>query len=153
MMPIPVQPLDVTDPAIAELVWRLQRAAYKVEAELVGFDGIPPLHESLEDLVAAPLNWLGVAEAGGRIVAALAFTEADGRIDIDRLMVDPDGFRNGYGAALVGALDTAASITVSTGAANIPAHRLYEARGFSRAHDEEVAPGMWITHFAREPTP
>lgn len=150
MMSVPVHSLDLNDPTVAHQVWRLQRAAYRVEAELIGFDGIPPLHESLEDLIAARLQWIGIEEPDGHIAAALAYTEAEQHIEIDRLVVMPDRFRLGFGAALVGALDRSAMITVSTGAVNGPAHRLYEAQGFTRTRDEEIVPGMWIAHFTRE---
>lgn len=150
MTPVPVHSLDLADPTVADQVWQLQRAAYRVEAELVGFDGIPPLHESLEDLVAAPLKWIGVEESDGQIAAALAYTETDDRIDIDRLVVMPDRFRLGFGTALLSALGRSAMITVSTGAVNGPAHRLYESQGFTRTRDEEVVPGMWIAHFTKE---
>lgn len=41
-----VETIDITDPAIAAVVVRLQRAAYRAEAELIGSDRIPPLSES-----------------------------------------------------------------------------------------------------------
>jgi hypothetical protein len=34
--------LDLSDPDTLRRVWELQRAAYAVEAELIGFAGIPP---------------------------------------------------------------------------------------------------------------
>jgi len=42
--------LDLSDPDTLRRVWELQRAAYAVEAELIGFAGIPPLRESLRQL-------------------------------------------------------------------------------------------------------
>lgn len=145
-----VEHLDLSDPSTAAAVLQLQHAAYRVEADLIGSEAIPPLHESLEELVRAPLQWLGVLEPGGGIEAALAYTAVDGVIDIDRLMVSPTRFRRGYGAALVAELGQRASITVSTGRANTPAHRFYVALGFERRHDEEVIPGLFVTHFIRK---
>ena len=52
--------LDV-DVAVAERVLQIQRAAYAVEAELVGYDAIPPLHETLAELQSQPLIFLGVS--------------------------------------------------------------------------------------------
>lgn len=37
----PVRPLDLTDDRTARAVHRIGLAAYAVEAELIGFDGIP----------------------------------------------------------------------------------------------------------------
>lgn len=152
-MPLPaVESLDIQDGPTARAVLSIQRAAYRVEADLVGFDGIPPLHETLDDLVSRPLTWLGVRSVDGVVVAALGYTERAGHVDIDRLVVAPDHFRHGMASALVGALDPRMRITVATGTANRPAHRLYEAHGFAQTGDEMIAPGLSITHFEREGT-
>lgn len=145
-----VEVLDLSDPSTAAAVLRLQHAAYRVEADLIGFEDIPPLHETLMQLVGTPLQWLGVRSPDGDIAAALAYTTDDTSVDIDRLVVSPDLFRNGYGSALVAAIDPTATVTVSTGSANVPAHRLYEGLGFAKAHDEEIVPGLSITHFVRK---
>jgi hypothetical protein len=42
--------LDLSDPGTLRRLRDLQRASYAVEAELIGFDGIPALRESLEEL-------------------------------------------------------------------------------------------------------
>ena len=144
------QVLDLSDAITAAAVLRLQHAAYRIEADLIGFEGIPPLYETLEQLVEAPLQWIGVRSPDGDIAAVLAYTGDDTRIDIDRLIVSPDHFRNRYGTALVAALDPTATVTVSTGSANAPAHRLYEGLGFVRIRAEEVVPGLSITHFVRK---
>lgn len=144
--------LDLSDVAVATQVLAVQRAAYRVEADLIGFEEIPPLHESLDDLMQAPLVWYGIADDGA-VVAAIAFTETDQGIDIDRLVVAPSAARRGYGSALVAALDQSATITVSTGAMNAPAHRLYEAHGFSRVGESGPVAGLLVTHFERESRP
>ncbi|CAB4602912.1 MAG: hypothetical protein F2534_22915 [Actinobacteria bacterium] len=53
-----IERLDLSDPAIAAQVLAIQRAAYAQEAELVGYDAIPPLHETLDELRSQPLEWL-----------------------------------------------------------------------------------------------
>jgi GNAT superfamily N-acetyltransferase len=148
-----VESLDLADPTTAAAVLMLQHSAYRVEADLIEFDGIPPLHESLEDLVAAPLHWIGVRTGVGELVGALAYTIDDESLDIDRLVISPDRFRNGYGSALVRALDPGLTITVSTGSANAPAHRFYATHGFVTTFEEEVVPGLMATHFERRPGP
>lgn len=42
-----LRPLDLSDPDVADRVVAIQRAAYRVEADLIGFDGIPPLHDTV----------------------------------------------------------------------------------------------------------
>lgn len=145
----PVYPLDLTRPSVARQVLALQRAAYRVEADLIGFDGIPPLHESLSDLVATPCSWLGIFELD-TVVAAIAFVQDGRNIDIDRLVVAPAAARQGLGSALVGALDPEATITVSTGTKNLPAHRLYKALGFESIGESSPVAGLQVTHFERK---
>jgi hypothetical protein len=41
------------DGEVARALWRVQHAAYTVEAALIGDGRIPPLQEDLEDLQAA----------------------------------------------------------------------------------------------------
>jgi ribosomal protein S18 acetylase RimI-like enzyme len=144
--------LDATDRAVAAELVAVQRASYAVEAELIGFDGIPALRESVEELVAAGLVWLGVLE-DGRLAAALAYARLAGVVDVDRLVVAPWAFRRGYGRALVTALierEPAGRFLVSTGSRNQPARRLYESLGFHVVGEREVAPGIMVTRYELE---
>ncbi|MGW4475767.1 GNAT family N-acetyltransferase [Nonomuraea sp. NPDC004354] len=130
----------------------LQHAAYAVEAELIGDDRIPPLRETLDDLIAAPLAWRGAFDDEGMLVGAVAWTETDDLVDIDRLVVDPRAHRQGIGRTLVAELlDRADGRTtvVSTGRGNVPARTLYERLGFTRIEDIEVISGLWITRYER----
>lgn len=141
-----IEPLDLADPATAADVLRMQRAAYRVEAELIGFDGIPPLHESPEELIAAPLEWKGI-RAGGRVVAAIAVTGVGDHCDVDRLIVDPSAHRRGLGRRLMQSVLMHRLVTVSTGEANDPAVSLYESLGFRRVGRREIAPCVWTVQF------
>ncbi len=121
-----VRPLDVDDDETANAVLALQRAAYAVEAGLIGSDGIPALTETLQQLRNADESWFGALDPEtGRLVGAVAWRElADGTVDICRLVVAPEAFRQGIATALLNALDgafPARSMIVSTGRANEPA--------------------------------
>ncbi|WP_084959398.1 GNAT family N-acetyltransferase [Thermoactinospora rubra] len=129
----------------------LQRASYAVEALLIGDDRIPPLHESLDDLLAAPLTWLGAIEED-RLLGAIAWEESPGELDIHRLVVDPSAFRRGIGRRLVEEVVRRAGgrpVVVSTGRDNVPARTLYERLGFLHKEDVEVIPGLWIARYRR----
>ncbi|MEV4365949.1 GNAT family N-acetyltransferase [Nonomuraea sp. NPDC049637] len=131
----------------------LQRAAYAVEAALIGDDRIPPLHEPLSDLLAAPLTWVGAFD-GDALLGAIAWEADATTLDINRLVVSPSAFRRGIGRLLVAtALDRAAgrTVLVSTGRDNIPARSLYEGYGFAWLNDIEVIPGLWITNYHLTP--
>jgi ribosomal protein S18 acetylase RimI-like enzyme len=156
--PVEVIPLDLAEPGLpAELV-RLQRAAYAVEAALIGDDRIPPLHEDAEQLRAAGLQWLGVPgphraafrRRSPALAAAVAWVVEDGVLDLHRLVVDPSCARRGLGRALVQHLLDAhpdGPAVVSTGRGNAPARRLYEGLGFSEVGTVEVLPGLQVVRY------
>ncbi|RVX44383.1 acetyltransferase (GNAT) family protein [Nonomuraea polychroma] len=146
-----ISPVD--HPLGVELL-ALQKAAYAVEAELIGDDRIPPLHESLEELRAQPLRWLGAVDEDGRLVGAVAWEETGDEVDVNRLVVHPSAVRRGIGRALVKeALVRAGArrVVVATGRDNSPARRLYEGLGFALAGEVEVIPGLWIANYALLP--
>ena len=136
--------LDITEPGVAERVVELQRSAYAVEAELIGFDGIPPLHESASDVISLSIEWVGAFE-DGTLVGGIGYRDRATERDIDRLFVDPALARRGIGRALVNAVLGVARVTVSTGTANPPALALYESLGFQRQGITEIAPGITVT--------
>ena len=151
----PVLPvvLDLADVSIARSVLALQRESYAVEAALIGSDGIPQLTETLEELRAAGLDWLGTFDETG-LTGAVAWTLLDGRtLDIHRLVVTPRAFRRGVASALLDELDArfpGHTMLVSTGRGNGPALELYRRRGFTVAREREAIPGLWITELSRE---
>ena len=145
---ISIESLDLSRRSDAERLLQLQQSAYRVEADLIGFDGIPPLQETLEELMGQPLEWLGI-RSNGEIVAALAYVTSGDVLDIDRLVVAPDHFGRGYGSALVASLLDHPHITVSTGTANLPARRLYEKLGFTATKEVEIVPDMTVTRYER----
>ncbi|MEU0785409.1 GNAT family N-acetyltransferase [Streptomyces sp. NPDC006173] len=141
------------DDAAAVSVHRIGRRAYAVEAELIGFDGIPGLQESMDEMRGRPLRWLGAIADSGRIAAFVAWQSParEGIVDIDRVCVDPDWFRYGLASRLIRHLlaDLApdGDVQVSTGAANSPAVALYESLGFSRTGTIEPVPGLRMAQF------
>ncbi|MFD7915253.1 GNAT family N-acetyltransferase [Streptomyces sp. NPDC059752] len=151
-----IRPLDLTDDATAAAVHRIGRAAYAVEAELIGFDGIPALGESLADMRVRPLNWVGAVAEDGVPAGFLAWEEADGVVCIDRLCVDPAWFRQGVASLLLRhaltELFPGRQVEVTTGAANAPAVTLYERLGFTRSLDFSPVPGLIMASFGRAAT-
>jgi ribosomal protein S18 acetylase RimI-like enzyme len=145
-----IEALDLSDRPTAARVVEIQRAAYAVEAALIGFDGIPARSATLENLLATAMRfeWSGIRSAG-TVVAAMAVSMESGMCDIDRLVVDPGWFRRGLARALLSALPTGVAVTVSTGSANGPGIALYEGMGFVAESVETVAPGLEVTHLRR----
>jgi ribosomal protein S18 acetylase RimI-like enzyme len=139
--------LDLSDDTVLRELWTVQRLAYAVEAELIGFDGIPPLHESLDDLGACDETFLGLYDSEG-LAGAVSYRLDGSTVDICRLVVHPRAHRRGIASKLLDALPDGPQ-TVSTGTRNEPALRLYRKRGFSETGTREVAPGVSITDLAR----
>jgi ribosomal protein S18 acetylase RimI-like enzyme len=149
-------PLDLADEAIARSVLALQRDAYAVEAELIAADGIPQLTETLGELQAAKLDWLGTFDETGLTGAVSWKVLDDGTIDIHRLVVAPRAFRRGIATTLLDALDArfrSRHTVVSTGRDNGPARELYRRRGFAVVREREVIPGLWVTDLERRAGP
>lgn len=145
-----VQVLDHRDPAVADRLVALQRAAYRIEADLVGTDSLPPLHESAADVRELDLVFLGVGV--DPVNAALGYRVRDGLLDIDRLAVAPGHHRQGLGRRLVAFVLAVVPHThaeVSTGAANAPARRLYERCGFVEVATGEPVPGLSVVTYRR----
>jgi len=144
--------LDLADEGIARSVLALQREAYAVEAELIAADGIPQLTETLGELQAAGLDWLGTFDETGLTGAASWKVLDDGTVDIHRLVVAPRAFRRGTATALLDALDArfpGRRTLVSTGRDNGPARELYRRRGFTVVREREAIAGLWITDLER----
>lgn len=140
-------PDPAADPYYARILLDLQKAAYSIEARLLGDDRIPPLNDTLVDIAAWRGHWI-VAWDGVQLLGAVAWDDHGDRLEIDRLMVAPPAHRRGVGSALVQRVIGASErrpIDAATGRDNPPAIGIYEKHGFEVVGDEEVPPGIWIT--------
>ncbi|RLU86877.1 GNAT family N-acetyltransferase [Streptomyces griseocarneus] len=146
-----IRRLDLTDAPTAGAAHRITKAAYFVEAKLIDFDGIPALRESLAEMRAHPLTWLGALTPDGQLAALVAYGPATDPVEIDRVCVDPAWFRHGLASRLLrhlmNELAPTQDLIVSTGAANEPAIALYEHLGFTRTQDFSPVPGLTMARF------
>lgn len=159
--------LDRGDPATAEAFAALQRVAYRVEADLIGTSALPALHETAGD-VQATAGWLvgalepdapGLAAVPwapaqcGRLAGAVSWVSDGEVVEVDRLVVHPAAFRRGIATLLLDEVDRrepgARGVVVATAAANLPARRLYERRGFTARGEEDAPGGVRIVRFER----
>jgi ribosomal protein S18 acetylase RimI-like enzyme len=141
-----------TDDEINQLL-TLQRAAYQVEADLIGFYDIPPLYDNAETLLSSHETFFGFY-IDDRLVGVISY-QLDGQtLDIFRLCVDPACFRRGIARALLDFVEHAESgvtcIIVSTGSLNTPARQLYERHGFTRKGEQSIAEGVRISHYEKQ---
>ena len=143
-----VRSIELADVAVAARVVEIQQAAYRVEAQMIGFDRIPPLLETIDDVRSQPLSWLGSFEEHP-LAGIIGWTVANGVCDIDRLAVHPTFARRGHGRRLVSHLLQHDTIIVSTGTNNVPARHLYESLGFIRTGEHEIADGVTVAAYER----
>ena len=142
--------IDPSDLSVAVRIVEIQRSAYAVEAELIGFDGIPQLGETVEEVRAlTDMHWRGAFD-DQELVGVIAWRVDDEVVDIDRLAVDPAHSRRGYGRRLVRTVPTGEITIVSTGAENAPARSLYMREGFVHVGETEVAPNIFLANFRRD---
>lgn len=140
--------IDQTDEKIARDIQSIQRPAYRIEAELMGFHDIPHISETIDEIQQSEETFLGYQD--GYLKGFISYKEENGVVDIYRLVVDPLQFRQGIARSLVDHLlqqKNSAEFIVSTGTANVPARKLYESFGFREEETFEVAPGVTCTQF------
>lgn len=146
--------LNLQDEITVNELWSLQHKAYRLEAELIGFQEIPPLMETREMLSRSGETFFGCFDEDEELMGAIAVEEeSPGQLTITRMMVSPDYFRRGIASLLLNyVFEHYASMKlyiVSTGKLNMPAVSLYKKHGFLPTLTEEVAPGVELIEFHR----
>ena len=125
--------LDLADDALAATLVELQQAAYRVEAELIGFADLPPLRDDVAALRRSGEPFLGACDRG-TLAGAVSYRIDGDTLDVHRLVVNQARFRQGIGRRLLAGVEARAPrpgrVVVSTGAANAPARALYEAASY-----------------------
>jgi ribosomal protein S18 acetylase RimI-like enzyme len=129
-----VRPLDHRHLPVAERIHAIQRAAYAQEAALLGAVSFPPLQRQVMDVQRTEGQFLG-AFVDGQLAGTLSVEpgRVEHQLTISSLTVVPEFQRRGLGRALVAAVIREfafRSLTVSTGARNLPALALYAELGF-----------------------
>lgn len=135
--------------SLAHKILAIQRPSYQIEADLIGFQGIPALSETVEDILNSKEIFLGYYE-DDQLLGVLSYEENEDFVDICRLVVSPASFRRGIGRQLVSyimeEIRGSREVVVSTGLKNIPAVTLYEKLGFQQERTVEIAPGIQIVN-------
>ncbi|WZY01428.1 GNAT family N-acetyltransferase [Bacillus sp. FSL W7-1360] len=131
-----VEILQITSPAVATDIHKLQMEAYTREARLIEYPDIPPLRETIQEIKGFPGIVYGIYGEQHQKLLGVIFIERfeDGNehaATIVKLIVDGKYSRKGIGRALVKYVQTKYNtLYVSTARRNTPAIRLYENGGF-----------------------
>ncbi len=115
-------------------ILRLQRLAFRCEAEALGRMDIRPLTQTLEELRGEYEEGVVLRmDAGGALIGSVRAREQDGTVLIGKLIVHPDHRRKGHGTRLLRAVEElfpGRRYELFTNALNRGNIRLYEKAGY-----------------------
>jgi GNAT superfamily N-acetyltransferase len=119
----------------AEAILTIQRIAYQSEAALYPGHRLPPLRETLEELLAAFGDHLILAATDrGKTIGSARARIAEGTCHVGRLSVHPERQGEGVGTALLTAIETllpeVERYELFTGGRSEKNLRLYEKLGY-----------------------
>ncbi|GEM_PF-2710735 len=151
--------------AHADELLRIQVAAFRIEAEIVGHDRIPYLYETVEDITAPGLRWIadvvepadpsgstGGADTIAEVRGAVVLAQRQAGLFVTRVIVDPAHHRKGVASGLLGhAQELGQRLFVITSEDNPPGIGMYCKAGFARVRDVETDTGSILTEYAWEP--
>ncbi|MBN3526997.1 GNAT family N-acetyltransferase [Paenibacillus apiarius] len=150
-----IKRISIVDEQTASQVLAVQLPAYRVEADLIRFEDIPPLKDNISSLQQCGETFHGYY-VGERLAGAVSYKQEGETIDIHRMIVHPDYFRRGIAQALLQHVERmhpdAHMFIVATGARNEPAKRLYEKNGYELVREQEAAPGLILAFFQKNKT-
>lgn len=128
--------------ANAQRLHALQMAAYAQEAALLGARYFPPLERTVQDIQSGCETYLAALEHS-TLIGVLGLEQDSGVLHIASLVVAPASQRQGVARALMLAVlaqHGTQTITVQTGARNLPALALYTQFDFIETKRWRVGP-------------
>ena len=129
-------------------ILNLQYLAYQSEAKLFGSKGIPPLKQTLDEVIEEFNNGiiLKLTDENGTIIGSVRATEKNGTVYIGKLMVHPDHRCKGYGTKLLSEIENCypdKRFELFTSTRSVDNIRLYEKVGYKifdrKSVDNELA--------------
>lgn len=147
-----IKQIDLHNSNLVRELLALQKESYLVEAKLINFYEIPPLLETIEELIECEETFLGYFE-GAQLAGAVSYTIEEDELTICRMVVHPDHFRKGIAQKLLTEVEISNPelnvFNVSTGRENPPAKNLYLKNGYKLISELEVVPELFISNFEK----
>ena len=127
-------------------ILNLQYLSYQSEAELFGSKDIPPLRQTLNEVIDEFNNGIILKMViDNTIIGSVRAIEKNNTIYIGKLMVHPDFRRKGYGSKLLAEIENyfpRKRYVLFTSTRSIDNIRLYQKMGYtifdSKAFDDEI---------------
>ncbi|KPN15502.1 hypothetical protein AKG37_01405 [Bacillus australimaris] len=137
--------LDQKNKEQAKQLLHIQLAAYQREAEQIGYQDLPPLKETVKDIMETDEIFIGF-EKEGHLLGIASYEMHEDRIVLCRLAVHPQHIHQGIGTELMQAIiQQQKTIELTTAEANIPAIKLYEKLGFKQKSRLQVENNLVLT--------
>ncbi len=126
--------IEKADRKDLEDILKLQYLAYQSEAALFGNKDIPPLKQTIDEVIEEYEQGLILKMVDdGMIIGSIRAREADGTVYIGKLMVHPDHRRKGYGRRLLEEIEgyySGKRYELFTSTKSINNIRLYQNSGY-----------------------
>ncbi len=124
-------------------ILRLQYLAYQSEAALFGTDDIPPLKQTLDEVIAEYEKGiiLKLVTDDNVIIGSVRAREENKTVYIGKLMVHPEHRHKGYGTRLLTEIEkcfTCERYELFTSTRSVDNIRLYEKNGYKKYKREEL---------------
>lgn len=116
-------------------ILNFQYLAYQSETKLFGSKDIPPLKQTLDEVIEEFNNGiiLKLTDENGTIIGSVRATEKNGTVYIGKLMVHPDHRCKGYGSKLLSEIESCypdKRYELFTSTRSVDNIRLYEKVGY-----------------------
>jgi len=138
----------------AQAILALQRLAYSAEARIYNDWSIPPLTQTLDQLIEElGTSYFLKAVLADKLVGSVRARLRGETCEIGRLIVHPDFQRRGLGRRLMqaieGAFPAANRYELFTGSLSQGNIRLYESLGYRRVRLQEVSAALTLVYMEK----
>ena len=147
-----IKKLNIKDTEVAKCVLELQLVSYKIEADIIGFQEIPPLKDTIDSLKRCGEIFYGYY-MNDVLAGIISYKIIETVLDIHRVAVHPLFFRKGIASKLIDFIEELGiniiKVIVCTGKDNLPAVTFYLSKGYKSIKDFEISKGIYITEFEK----